>query len=141
MSHYYAQISNGMVTGVTQTAAPVTDAAMVELDSYDTSKLGHAYANGVFTPPAPVVAPPNRVISRMAFKGRFRPAERNAIRAASLTTPSVEDDWDMLTSAATVNLDNRDVVALVRSLRGANLISPARSAEILTSPVLDDERP
>ena len=139
MSHYYAQIFNGMVVGVTQTAAAVTDPAMVELDSYDTTKLGHTYANGAFTPPAPTT--PTRVISRLAFKSRFRPAERNAIRAAALTTPSVDDDWDMLTSAASVNLDSRYVIASVRSLRAANLISPARSNEILDATVLDEERP
>ena len=142
MSHYYAQIFNGMVVGVTQTAAAVTDPAMVELDSYDTTKLGHTYANGAFTPPAPPAPPtPTRVISRLAFKSRFRPAERNAIRAAALTTPSVDDDWDMLTSAASVNLDSRYVIASVRSLRAANLISPARSNEILDATVLDEERP
>ena len=137
--YYYAHIVSGVAESIIESSGSMTGDSYVELDSYDTTKLGHTYANGAFTPPAPTT--PTRVISRLAFKSRFRPAERNAIRAAALTTPSVDDDWDMLTSAASVNLDSRYVIASVRSLRAANLISPARSNEILDATVLDEERP
>ena len=55
---YYAQISGGKVAAITQTAAPVVAADMIEIDSYDLGKLGSTYADGVFMPAdiAPMVS-------------------------------------------------------------------------------------
>ena len=142
MSHYYAQIFNGMVVGVTQTAAAVTDPAMVELDSYDTTKLGHTYANGAFTPPEPVVAPARpRLITPYAFKARMTSAERIGIRTAAAVMPAIRDYMDMLDSARQVDLDNADTVAGTQALEAAGLLAAGRAAEILDATVLDEERP
>lgn len=53
---YYAQITNGVVTAVTQTAGPIDAPDMIEIDGL-LDIAGHSYdpATGVFTPPAPPV--------------------------------------------------------------------------------------
>lgn len=51
---YYAQITDGRVTAVTE-RGPTDAANMVELETFDTSKLNWLYADGVFTEPPPPV--------------------------------------------------------------------------------------
>lgn len=52
---FYAQINGaGLVVAVTQTGGIVNAPNMVELPSFDTSKIGSTYSGGVFVaPPAP----------------------------------------------------------------------------------------
>lgn len=45
---YYAQITNGIVTAVTQTSGPVVAADMIEIPTLDVALLGKAYVNGEF---------------------------------------------------------------------------------------------
>lgn len=47
---YYAQITNGVVTAVTQFAEPNNAPNLVEIDNLNTSLLGHKYENGQFIP-------------------------------------------------------------------------------------------
>lgn len=46
---YYAQLTNGVVTAVTETSGIIDAPHMVEITSLDASLLGNTYANGVFT--------------------------------------------------------------------------------------------
>lgn len=55
--HFYAQIRDGRVVGVTQTARTVEAPEMVPIEGLDTSLLGMVYAGGQFIPPP--VAPPS----------------------------------------------------------------------------------
>ena len=49
---YYAQIDdNNVVYAVTQTAEPVNQSDMIQIESFNISLLGYTYSNGVFTPP------------------------------------------------------------------------------------------
>jgi hypothetical protein len=50
---YYAQITNGTVTSVTESHSPIASPDMVEISSLDVSLLGQTYTNGVFVSPAP----------------------------------------------------------------------------------------
>lgn len=50
MSHFYAQVRDGVVVAVTQTSAPVDAADMVPIESYDLTLMGASYADGVFIP-------------------------------------------------------------------------------------------
>lgn len=65
---FYAQITSGFVTSVTETHSPIDAPDMVALASFDVSLLGQSYADGVFTPVAP--APATRITKR-AFQNRF----------------------------------------------------------------------
>ena len=68
---YYAQIKNGNVVSVTQTALSIDSPDMVELQSMDVSLLGQSYAVGVFTPPAPAVDPCEWLIDNGPFSDRL----------------------------------------------------------------------
>lgn len=58
----YAQITNGVVTAVTQTAGPIDAPNMIAIGGMLNIE-GHSYdhATGTFTPPQPVQAPVSRV--------------------------------------------------------------------------------
>ncbi len=66
---FIAQLTNGVVTSVTQTNGIQTDANHIEVASFDVSLIGCTYANGVFTP-APAPATPQHATKR-AFQERF----------------------------------------------------------------------
>ena len=57
---FYAQLDgSNIVKAVTQTAAPIVAADMIELQSFDISKLRHEYVNGQFSAdPIPAPNPP-----------------------------------------------------------------------------------
>lgn len=46
---YYAQINgSSVVVAVTQTAAAIDSASMIELQTFDVSVIGKTYVNGLF---------------------------------------------------------------------------------------------
>jgi hypothetical protein len=142
VKYYYAHIASGVAESIIESSGQIPGDSYVLLDSYDTTKLGCTYANGVFTPPAPVVAPPPpRLITPYAFKARMTSAERIAVRAAAVTTPAIHDYMDLLDSARQVDLDHADTVAGTQALEAGGLLAAGRAAAILDATVLDDERP
>lgn len=48
---YYAQLTNGVVTAVTETSGVITSSDMIEIQSLDVSLLGSTYDNGSFISP------------------------------------------------------------------------------------------
>lgn len=68
---FYAQLTNGVVTSVTETHSQISAADMIPLDLFDVDLIGHAYMDGVFTPPAPTVAKNEWWIHVGAFYDRF----------------------------------------------------------------------
>ena len=95
---HYAQISDGKVVAITQTAAPVESADMIEIDSYDLGKLGSTYADGVFIP-APIIPIVPTITSRqgkhaLANAGLYHQA---LAAIAALPEPSrtrAQIDWE-----------------------------------------------
>ncbi len=134
---YYAQITHGIVTSVTETAGLLQESAeAIRLDTFDTSILGCAYADGVFTPVAPVVAP-QRKLTKLEYMNRFTDSELAAIYGAAKVSPAVEV-WLKKFEATTpdadgkaIDLDDPRTIAGLQALEAATLLGAGRAAEIL----------
>lgn len=99
---YYAQLTQGVVTGVTQTSGPLPESPdLVALASYDIALLGWTYDGSTFSAPAPVSL--KRHISVGAFYDRFG-AEKWAILADA--SPSVQAVIKDASVRAYIDLDN-----------------------------------
>jgi len=124
---YYAQITNGVVTAVTETAAPIDAANMIAIDSLDASLLGQSYAAGVFTPaPAPTVP-----WTKKEFLLKFTPAEYAAIKAATLVDATLDYYWSLFTVAQDVVKTDPVTIAGINALEAAGHLAVGRAAEIL----------
>lgn len=135
---FYAQITDGIVTAITETAQSIDLPGLILVDSLDVGLLGKAYANGVFSQ-APDTRP--RHITGYAFKMRMTAAERIAIRAAAAVSAEVADFMDLADSAQYIDLDLDTTQDGVEALEAATLIGAGRAAVILDTPIVDAERP
>ncbi len=129
---YYAQITNGTVTAVTESHSAISAPDMVEVPSYDISLLGHSYANGVFT--APVIAQ-THTTDALGFYRRFTSQERIAIRALAKTDPLVEDFMALLDLAVAkggnIDLLDTDTINGVNYIQTAVPLAAGRSSALL----------
>lgn len=132
---YYAQLTSGIVTGVTEThsALPVSP-DLVQIDSLDTTLLGYTYDGETFTPPA-ALAP--RRLSKLGYMLRFTDAELVEIYSAAKESVAVEV-WLAKFNLATpdpdgtaIGLDDPRTIAGLQALEAAGLIAPGRAAEIV----------
>jgi uncharacterized protein YuzE len=100
--------------------------------------------------PAPEPPPPPRLITRLAFRGRFSHAEKVALEIAALDDPAAPMERRQQAAAVRVymkdvdnatyiDLDLSDTVAGVTALEAGGLLESGRAAEILTAPVTDAE--
>lgn len=135
---FYAQITDGIVTAITETAQAIDLPGLILVDSLDVGLLGKAYANGVFSQ-APDTRP--RHITGYAFKMRMTAAERIAIRTAAAASPAVADFMDLADSAQYIDLDLSTTRDGVEALEAAALIGVGRAAVILDTAITDAERP
>lgn len=142
---YYAQLDDaGRCFCVSQASAALPEADhLVRLESYDSTLLGQAYADGEWTAPEPPAAV--RHITRLAFLQRFADAEAIAIDLASIgaTTQAagVRRYLSLVNAATYIDLDRPDTRAGVAALEAAGLIGEGRSNEILDAPLMPGERP
>jgi len=90
-------------------------------------------------PSAQLPEPP--VITKLAFRFRLTDAEYVAILAAAKTDVSVEAWVKTFEMVSQVNLADPRTVAGVQQLVDAELLTQERGTEILTGPVLPEERP
>lgn len=127
----YAQITNGVVTSVTETHSPISSPDMVEIGSFDSSILGHTYAGGVFTPP-PITAKP---MDALAFYRRFTASERISIRTLAKTDPVVDDFMTLLDLAVSkggnIDLLDTDTINGVNYIQTAVPLAAGRSSALL----------
>lgn len=139
---YYAQITSGVVTAVTETHSPIDAPNMVEVQSLDSTLLGCTYADGVFTPPAPMATP--RHITQLAFLNRFTDAEAIGIDLASIgaTTQAatMRRYLNKVNAAAFIDLDRADTRAGVQALEAAGALAVGRATAILDAEVQPTER-
>lgn len=127
---YYAQLTGGVVTAVTETHSAIDSPDMIALESLDASLLGHSYADGVFTAP---IAVPVRILTKVAYLKRMTQAERIAIRAAGATNPVVNDYIELMNAVTdVVHLDDPDTAGGVHALEAVGLLAAGRAAEILS---------
>lgn len=85
---------------------------------------------------APVNPP---ILSPYRFKRRFTQSERVAIRTAAATSPAIYDYMDMLDTAPSVNLTDELTQDGINSMEMMGLLTAGRAAQILNTPVSDEE--
>ena len=87
------------------------------------------------------VQPSPPVVTKLAFRFRLTDAEYVAILAAAKTDVAVEAWVKTFEMVSQVNLADPRTMAGVQQLVAAELLTSERAAEILTGPVLPEERP
>lgn len=132
---YYAQITDGIVTGVTETAGPLpVSPNLVQITGFDESLLGQSYADGVFAPEPPA---PVRRLTKLEYMNRFTDGELAAIYGAAKVSPAVEvwlKKFEMATpdgAGKAIDLDDPRTIAGLQALEAATLLGAGRAAEIL----------
>ena len=91
---YYAQITNGIVTAVSELAGEINAANMVQIDGLDPALLGKAYEAGEFVDVVqPVVADPCEwLIDIGPFFDRFGAAKLAVLTSADATVKAILQD-------------------------------------------------
>lgn len=125
---YYAQITNGVVSAITETSGEHTTPDMLQLESFDVSLLGQSYANGVFTP---IPQAPVRILTKLQYMNRFTDSELAGIYTAAKTVVQIEIWLEKFKLATEINLDNPETVAGLMAMEAAGLLTAGRAAEIL----------
>lgn len=93
---YYAQITSGVVSAITETHGAIDAPNMIAIASFDASLLGSNYANGVFTPPPPPSLVPAKITMRQARLVLFDVGLLNAVPTAINALPSPAKDKAMI---------------------------------------------
>lgn len=139
---YYAQITGGIVTAITETSGPIDSADMVLIEALDASLLGQTYDNGAFAQPASVAA--RRHITLLAFISRFTDAEAVGIDLASIgNTPEaagMRRFQNKVNAAKFIDLDHPDARGGVQTLEAVGLLGVGRALAILDAPITDEEK-
>jgi hypothetical protein len=95
--------------------------------------IGWTRSGDVWSPPvAPTLEPISRTrLTRLEFRNRFAPSEKEAIYTAAESVISVRIWLDDLAAAEYIELTDSNTIASVEGLAAAGLIAPERIAEIL----------
>jgi len=126
----YAKIQNGFVDQVIE-----SDTAPEGWIACDAIGPGWSYADGVFTPPAPVATV--RKLTKLEYMNRFSDSELAAIYGAAKVSPAVEvwlKKFEMATPDAdgkAIDLDDPRTIAGLQALEAATLLGAGRATEIL----------
>src|SRR5262249_2007044 len=96
----------------------------------DAAEVGWAYANGEFTPVAPLATNETSGLTFLQFMALFTSIEQVGI--ANTTDTQARLFVMMATGAGSIDLTNPEVVGGVNYLASINLISPSRVATILS---------
>ena len=97
---YYAQITNGVVTAVSDLSGEVNAPNMIPIDSLDTAFLGKVYAAGEFTDAPAVSAVPQIVTRRQARQALFLRGKLDLVQPAIDATQDstqrglMQIEWD-----------------------------------------------
>lgn len=87
----------------------------------------------------PQATPIKRLLTRLAFRNRFTPAEKVALYTAAESSVQIKIYLDDLAAATFVDPERADTIAGVQALEAATIIGPGRAAEILGAPITDEE--
>lgn len=97
---YYAQITNGVVTAVSDLSGEVNAPNMIPIDSLDTAFLGKVYEAGEFTDAPAVSAVPQIVTRRQARQALFLRGKLDLVQPAIDAIPDatqrglMQIEWD-----------------------------------------------
>jgi hypothetical protein len=140
----YAVIKGEVVDGIAIADAPLdTDGMWVCVDGMDPMPGPYwTYKNGAFAPPVIPPAPvlPN-IISKVAFRFRMTDAEYVGVINAAKTDVEVQAWVETFNMVSQVNLSDERTVAGLNVLVSKGLLTQERATEILSTTVLEGERP
>lgn len=132
---YYAQITNGIVTAVSELAGEINAANMVQIDGLDPSLLGKAYEAGEFVDVVqPVVADPCEwLIDKGPFFDRFGAAKMTVLTSNDAVIKAILLD---IGARHWIDLKRADVASSLAYV-GTKVpaVDAAMQAAILTTPV------
>ena len=136
---YYAQITNGVVTAVSELAGEINAPDMIPIGGLDPALLGKAYAAGVFSEVAqPVVVDPCEWLLDLGpFYDRFGAAKMPVLASSDATVKAIIADCNV---RKWIDLQNPDVangLAYIGTVVAA--LTPAIQTAILTTPVTAEE--
>jgi len=154
----FALIENDIVVNIIDTGPEGWDNGIDITDVEPRPGIGWQYDDDAgFTAPEspesePEPVPQNRIITNYAFDMRFTLEERVAIEMAGMDDPTATMEQRAMAAALRVSqerakkaqftdLDNPVVIASVQQMEAGELLAQGRAAEILDTPVLDEERP
>ena len=80
-----------------------------------------------------------RVLTRLAFRNRFTPAEKVALYTAAASNVQIKIYLDDLAAATFIDVERPETIAGVQALETAGVIGAGRAAEILGAPITDEE--
>lgn len=86
------------------------------------------------------ITPANR-ITKLAFRNRFTPAEKNALYTAAKSSVDIQIYLDDVSAATFIDLQRADTRANVQALETAGLLAAGRAMQILDAPIRPDEVP
>ncbi len=144
---YYAQITDGRVSAVTETGE-VDSPNMIEIEEFDASLLGKLYSGGVFSD-GPESRP--RHITEGAFKDRLGFALVTGIAAS--THPVCLGLREMVNNRNFIDLDRADLPVLlgqmvalslpeaIPGIDGSGPLTSGKVTSVLTAEILEGERP
>lgn len=136
---YYAQITNGLVTAVSELAGEINAPDMIPIWGLDPALLGKAYAAGEFTDAVPpvVIAPCEWLLDLGPFYDRFGAAKMPVLVSSDATVKAIIADCNI---RKWIDLQNPDVASgltYIGSVVAA--LTPAIQTAILTTPVTAEE--
>ena len=136
---YIAQLTDNVVTSVTQTNGITLDDNHIEIQSFDTSLIGATYdpQTSIFTPPPPPVDPCERLIDIGPFYDRFGAAKMAVLTSADAGVKAILSDVSI---RKWIDLGRPDVATSLAYI-GSKVptVDAALQAAILTTPVAHEE--
>ena len=134
---YYAQLNAGVVCAVTETHSAIDSPDMIAIESLDASLLGHTYAAGVFTPPAPATDPCAYLIDLGPFYDRFGAAKMAVLTSTDAGVKAIIADLNI---RKWVDLQRADVASGLAYVGGVvPSVDAALRTAILATPVTAEE--
>lgn len=82
---------------------------------------------------------PKLVLTKLAFRNRFTPAEKVALYTAAAANVQIKIYLDDLAAATFIDVERPDTIAGVQALEAATIIGVGRAAEILGAPITEQE--
>lgn len=130
---YYAQLNAGVVCAVTETHSAIDSPDMIAIESLDASLLGHTYAAGVFTPPAPATDPCAYLIDLGPFYDRAAGAKMAILTSTDATVKAIIGDLNIRKWVDLTRPDVASALTYIGSVVPA--LTPAIQAAMLATPV------
>lgn len=121
-------IENGVVTNTIEVESLDVIPGLIDASS---GKIGDLWDGATFTTPPEVVVIPRRFVP-LDFFALFTDAEQLAIATAAIQNASILLWFQKASGATSINLDDKSLIAGMRALMGAGLLTQPRHDRIMS---------